>query len=346
MNKLLFLLAACGNAPQHVDTPLPPVNGSAAPVVATKVAVSELDGNIKTITVKSDDQTQAQSLKSLLAPEVGKPLNRARLRDELDQVFGTKGIADITVDAVQLDDGIELVLAIKPQPALHSLTAHEAGGADLPLPGQLATATGLPLDPLLLDAVVTQLREDYLAKGYTDVSATWAQTTLPTHQVDVAIEVNPGKATTVTSVAMKGNKKLKQADLVKAVAVPVNAPYSAEVMDRAVLVLTTYYYDHGFINVQVSPPAPSGGAGAATFTIIEGDQYRIGKLDITGVTPAEAKKYLAMLKLKKGDVFSRASITNGLEKIQADAKRAVEPITKLDPDKHTIDIELQLPKSP
>ncbi len=344
MKRLLFLLAACGGSSTPVETPT--LSTGSATSAPGEVAWSELEGTIKTVTVKSDDLTQIASVKQLLTVEIGKPLDRRRLRGELSQVVGSKGIADATTSAIQLADGIELVIALTPQPALHALTAHEAGGADIPLPGQLATATGLPLDPNVLDAVVNQLREQYLAKGFTAVAATWKQTATTAHQVDVAIEVTPGNASTVTSVAMKGNKQVRQADLVKLVTIDRNSPFNSDAMDRAVVGLTQYYYDHGFLNITVAAPTPTGGPAVATFVITEGDQFRLGKLEITGVPPEDAKKYLAMLAIKKGDVFSRSAAQKGIEKIQAAVAKQVEPITHLDIIKKTIDLELVVPKSP
>jgi len=348
VKRLLLVLAACGGGGGAQLTPTLPSTGSATTGPPPQVKWNELDGTVKSVTVKSDDQTQVVTIKQLLAGEVGKPLDRPRLRGELGKLIGAKGIADVDADAIQLEDGIELVVTVTPQPALHALTAHELGGADIPLPGQIATATGLPLDPILLDAVVNQLRTQYLAKGFTEVAATWKQTDAAAHQVDVAIEVTPGKASTVTTIAMKGNKKVKQADLVKAIGALLtpSSPFNADAVDRAVLALTTYYYDNGFINVTIATPKPTGGPSPATFDIVEGDQFHVGKVEITGVPPEDAKKYLAMLAVKKGDIFSRSKIQAGLEKVQIAVAREVDPITHLDITKKTIDLEFAVPKSP
>jgi outer membrane protein assembly factor BamA len=158
--------------------------------------------------------------------------------------------------------------------------------------------------------------------------------------------VTPGKASTVTSVAMKGNKKVKQADLVKLVTIAPNSPYLAPAMDNAVDALVTYYQDHGFINITVTAPTPTGGPAVATFAINEGDQFHVGKLEVTGVSAEDAKKYLAMLAVKKGDVFSRSAIKKGIDKIQAAVAKEVDPITHLDIVKKTIDLQLAVPKSP
>jgi outer membrane protein insertion porin family len=342
---LLALLAACGGGSATGDHPtLPPVTTPTGP--APEVAWDQLEGSVKTVTVKADDATQAAAAKQMLAGEVGKPLDRARLRDELAQVLGIKGIGDVNASAVQLADGVELVVALVPARNLKTLTAKEVGGQDIPLPGLLSTAVGLPLDPTLLAKVVAELRAEYLAKGFTDVQVAWKDTEVGTNQVDVSIEITPGKATTVTTVEFKGNAHAKKADLVKAIAgtLVASSPWNSDLVDRASLLLSAYYYDHGYINVAVDPPKPSGGASPATFAITEGDQFRVGKIDVKGVPDADAKKYLAMVTVKKGDVFSRKLMQEGIIKIQNAAQTQVEPVTNIDAKKKTIDVTLDLTK--
>lgn len=347
---LIFLaaagLGACGSTPKQVASPLPEDSKPAAGP-PPHVLWSELEGNVKQITVNSEDATQVSAIKQTLAPELGKPLDRKRLRGELASMLGTKSVADATASAVQLEDGVELVVNVTSQPALHALTAHEVGGADIPLPSQLATATGLPLDPGLLDAVVGQLRGQYLAKGFTEVHATWKQ--IPSGQMtDVAIEVTPGAASSITTIEMKGNAHAKKPELMKAIGANLaeKSPWSSEAVDHATLALTAYYYDHGYLNVTIDPPKPAGAASPAVFTVIEGDQYRIGKLSVTNASPVDAAKYIAFIGAKTGDIFNRSKLQAGILKIQDAVKAQVEPVTKLDTKKKTLDIELQLPKSP
>ena len=86
------------------------------------------------------------------------------------------------------------------------------------------------------------------------------------------------------------------------------------------------------------------------FTISEGDQFRVGKLDVTGVSAADAKKYLALVGVKSKDIFSRSAIVAGVQKI-TEAVHAngmttanVLPLTKLDTAKKTIDLTLEVTK--
>ena len=342
---LFALLAACGGGGTTGDRPtLPPVTTPTGP--APEVAWNQLEGPVKTVTVKSDDATQAAAAKQMLSGQVAKPLDRGRLREGLTQVMGIKGVGDVTASAVQLADGVELVVTLVPARTLHALTAKEVAGQDIALSGLLSTAVGLPLDPALLAKVVEEQRAAYLAKGFTDVQVAWKDTEVGTNQVDVSIEITPGKATTITTVEFKGNAHAKKAELLKAIegTVVPKSPWNSDLVDRASLQLSAYYYDHGYINVAVDSPKPSGGSSSATFAITEGDQFRLGKLDVKGVPDADAKKYMAMVTVKKGDVFSRKLMQDGIIKIQTAAQTQVEPVTNIDPKKKTIDITLDLTK--
>jgi outer membrane protein assembly factor BamA len=208
------------------------------------------------------------------------------------------------------------------------------------VPQDVAVLIGKPLEPARLDAFARQLRETYVRDGYPDAAVRW--TTKPAGAaVDVVLLVDAGPKIVIDHVELAGNTHAKTADLVKAMDLPPG-PWNQERVDRATVQLSTYYFDHGYVNVAVEAPPPSA---TPRFTIKEGDQYRIGKLSIKDAKPADEKKWLAVLGVKKGDVFSRAAMTTGVQKLQEAAQAAVEPETKLDDKKKTIDIVFTLQKS-
>ena len=339
MKRLLLLLAACGGAAPDAKKPAPPPAKPASGPV--DVAWDKLEGPVKEVTVKAADATLAPKIQTLLAGQIGKPLDRGALRDQVSQVFAMQGVGDVLVRGIQRDDGITLELEITPQPAVHALTATQADGTAVPLPGQLAAAIGLPLDPVLLDTVAGQLRDHFVGDGYPDAAARW--TTKPVgSQVDVALVVTPGTRVVIDHVDLAGNAHAKAADLLKAMDLPAG-PWNQARVERAALQIDAYYYDHGFVNVSVDTPVPSA---APKFTIKEGDQFKIGKLSIKDASPADEKKWLALLGVKKGDVFSRAAMTAGMQKLQDATKAAdITPVTKLDPAKKTIDVSFEIQKS-
>jgi outer membrane protein assembly factor BamA len=339
------LVAACGGSPAPTETiPL-----DQKPPTPSVVEWSKLVGPIKTVDVSSPDATLVAHVKEAVASVVGKPLDRAALRIALTNTLALQGVAEVSARGTQLADGIQLTIDVVPEPTLHALAAREVGGADLPLPGQLTSAIGLPVDPALLDALGVQLRDQYLAKGYTAAAVEWKQTPAGSGAVDVAVEVTPGKASIITAVDFKGNAHIKKADLLKAIGdgFAPSSPWNTDVITRGSLLVSGYYYDHGYVNVAVEEPSPPGQPGPAVYTISEGDQFRLGKLEVTGVSAADAKKYLGMIKLKQGEIFNRTAISDGLTKINqalSDSGQFVAPVTNIDTKKKVIDIKFDVTK--
>jgi outer membrane protein assembly factor BamA len=336
MKRLLILLAACGGAAAPVSAPSKPASKPAP----ADVAWDALEGPVKEVTVNAVDATLVAKIQPLVAGVVGKPLDRAALREALSQAFALPGVGDIVARGVQRDDGIQLQLDVTLRPTVHALAAQVVGGATLPIPEELGALVGKPLEPARLDAFTQQVTESYVKDGYPQPSARWT-TKRAGDQVDVVVLVTPGTRVVIDHVELAGNAHAKTADLLEAMDLPPG-PWNQERVDRATLNLNSYYYDHGYVNVAVEAPAPSA---TPKFTIKEGDQFRIGKLSIKDAKPAEEKKWLAVLGVKKGDVFSRAAMTAGVQKLQDATKSEVEPETKLDDKKKTIDIVFSLQKS-
>ena len=62
--------------------------------------------------------------------------------------------------------------------------------------------------------------------------------------------------------------------------------YREDAFERDLLLITAFYYDHGYINVKLGKPEIELSADKQflyiTIPIEEGDQYKIGKIDFNG----------------------------------------------------------------
>ena len=90
----------------------------------------------------------------------------------------------------------------------------------------------------------------------------------------------------------RGNTHTKRDELAKLIVkeVATGSPWNADLIDRAVLLVTGYYFDRGYISVAVSGPKPAAGASPALFTITEGDQYRLPASSTLRVAPARTRR--------------------------------------------------------
>jgi outer membrane protein assembly factor BamA len=342
MKRALLLLAACGGSPKHA--PPPPEPAKTPPTVEW----SELTGSIRAVEVTGANATAAKEIEGTLNGEIGKPIDRRRLRTTLDKISDEHHSADLIARGVQLDEGVKLVVEIVPNPIVHALVAHE-GGKDVATPAELVAAVGLPLDSAALDHVADRLRDRYQERGFIEADVKWTKQKAG-DKVDVTIEITPGRQVTITGIELRGNKKVKKDDLVKEIAgdFAPNTPWQQERIERAVLAITDQYYNRGYINAIVKAEPPAGDSGPAAFTIDEGDQYKIGSIVVTGVPAADKKKYAAALTVKKGDVFNRKAVMGAMQKVEDTAKAAglanaaVTPVVSTDPKKKTVEIVLEI----
>ena len=362
-----LVLGACGPAGPAAD-PAKPVprpgpgsgsaagsasSGSAAAAAApamTPATWDQLRGPIRAVEIAAADAALRARLQPLFAGEVGQRLERVRLRKALAAAMAAGGVADVSARGVQLAGGIKLIVDIIPQPKIRRVSARDPGGKSILLTGLSGAIFG-QLDPARMDAEVARLRESYHARGYLRAEAMWSSTLVDQGEVDIVIEIAAGEPVTIGSIDFKGSKGVPVAELRKAIEKTLVAgdPVVADRLERARLELEAHYWERGYANIAVhAPKVPEAGRADLVFWIQEGRKFKIGTVKVTGVPDPDAARYLKLFAVKQGDVFKRSAIVDGRQRV-ADAAVAagnpaanVLPLTKVDLDKQTIDLTLEV----
>ncbi len=291
MRALMFaaaLAGACG-AGKGTLKPEPAIPGQAATAPAARATVGELTGPVIR-TLNNATAALRTEVEAAFAALVGQPLDRHRLRITVAQVMRMRGVADLDVEATQLADGIELVVAVTMQPVVRTLSA-SADGAPIAL-GTTTVSEGAQLDPMRVQALVQSLRERYLAAGHLASTARWRRVPAAGGGVDVVIEVEPGPASTIGSLGFQGSP-LPVVDLTNAIVewLPIGGPLRAERLERATLELNAYHWERGYATVQIRSPQSTAGRNAVVFEIAPGPLFRISAVTVKGdVDPAQLSR--------------------------------------------------------
>ncbi|HUJ58881.1 MAG TPA: POTRA domain-containing protein [Kofleriaceae bacterium] len=344
MKALVVALAACGGAAAPIEPPpAAPIEHRAPAGPPPAGDRHALIGPVRSIDLQTTDRALAAQARELVAREAGLPIERARLRRELDQLAALPGVGDVIARGVQLEDGIKLVIELVPPPVVHAIAARDHAGGDVALPGELATAVGLPLDRALLEAAAARLAARYRDRGYRDATVGW-QTASAGAAVDVTYAIAEGDAYTIDGIELRGNTRVKRAELIKALGgmLPPGTPWVDDQVMHAVGRLVDYYNDHGFVMARIEPPKPTGQHAALVLAIDEGEQFRVGALAVTGV--ADPRPYVAALGVKSGELFDRSAMNAAMHRLE-DVARAhgiarpeVQPQSLVDGGKHAIDV--------
>ena len=130
--------------------------------------------------------------------------------------------------------------------------------------------------------------------------------------------------------------------------------YREELFQRDLAVIQQVYYDRGFINVKVDQPnvsiSPDKRYIYITIPVEEGDQYKVGELDVAGDLIGTRESLLARLGSKPGETFSSSSLRTDMQALtdvyydSGYAYANISPATQVDPEAKTVAITFEVDK--
>jgi outer membrane protein assembly factor BamA len=147
-----------------------------------------------------------------------------------------------------------------------------------------------------------------------------------------------------------GAAHVKATELAKDFALLKYRDLESDVLERDALWVTAWYYDHGYLEVNVTHEAEVDGTEAiVTYRVREGSQYKLRGLDV--VEAIDGKLYPPIgwkAPLGKGDVFSRTAMAEALAAMRtayADLGYAyveADPESTLDLEKHEVSLVVRV----
>ncbi len=218
----------------------------------------------------------------------------------------------------------------------------------------------------LAQADAQAIAEAYRVKGR--LAATVTPQIIPRgdNGVDLVFEITEGKVTEVERLTFNGNRafsdralrqvlETKQAGILRQVV--QRDTYIAERLDLDKQLLTDFYNSRGYIDFQVLDASADvlreRDGVFVTFTIQEGQQYRIGSVgavsEVQGVDIAEFEN---IIRLRPGAVYSPSLIDNNVTRLETLAVRKglnfvrVDPRIERDPANQTLNVTFALVKGP
>ncbi len=186
------------------------------------------------------------------------------------------------------------------------------------------------------------------------------------NRVDLVFEIEEGRVTETERISFVGNRaysdrrlrrviESRQAGLLRAFIRADTLVEERVQFDRQLL--TDFYQSRGYIDFQVLSATPQIARGrdafTITFTVREGQQFRVGDVDVTSeIAGLDAGAYDDAIRLREGVVYSPALVERDIARLERLAVREgrnfvrVEPrLTRNDRDL-TLDVEYVLTRGP
>ncbi len=265
---------------------------------------------------------QAVSKERILAQmrtKVGQPYSSQVVEQDVAALYKTGAIQNVRIFAQPEGDGVKVIVAVQTRAILREI---EITGAERIKPKRLRKEIKLPLNHAVDEQQLEEARQKiidvYQGQGFTDVSVQFRIDPIDEKRgtARVVFTVNEGVRGAVKQVRFEGNAHFSEKVLRKQMKTRGRSPiYFVDKTGRLDEVqleqdmdkLREFYQDHGYIDVEIKTPRrerTEKGPMIITIPIVEGPQYHVRKLTVSGYQNTTEDRIRKLLKMKEGSVYS------------------------------------------
>ena len=325
------------------------------PVYAQTAAPAASAQLVNDIKVAGNQRVESDAIRVHITQQSGQPISLSAVDDDVKAVDKMGFFSNVHADFSKA--GV-LTYYVTERPLLTDLRFNGMDNvkpSDEQIINALAIHAGAIYDPIRARTTTRNITEVYQQKGYLDASVSFK---LITHENNLStglIDVKEGPSVKVASINFTGNKALSARELRDAIETRshnlLSWLFSSGFLDQKKLQgdvdhLTSYYYERGYVNVQVAQPtiARTGESLVVTFAIDEGPQYKVGNVTVAGDLRGPEKELLGMLILKPKQVFRGSDMQHDvltLSDFYSDRGYAyvnIDPRTQVDAVTRTLDV--------
>jgi outer membrane protein insertion porin family len=358
-----------------IDTIMPPVYESGPPLpffsqsnsleelhAATSQLARAIIGElfekriISTISVTGNRRVDTDAVLRVISSSPGDIMNQEKLSKDLEQVYKMGYFDDVVVKKNELDQGVEIVFSVTEKPSVRNIKfSKNRVYKDDELAAVVNTSTGSILNVYKINGDVEKIKGLYTEKNYHNCAVHYEITSLDNNQADILFVIEEGEKIKIESIVFEGNTHFNDKKLKKTIQtrekgfwsfITSSGDLEESELTNDVLRIESLYKNTGFINVKVSDPQIDMGEESITigFRIDEGEQYKTGKVDITGDILTSKADLFDKLLVKESDLYNRELIRKdmlGLSDFysnQGYANVKVSPLVETDDARHIVNI--------
>ena len=167
-------------------------------------------------------------------------------------------------------------------------------------------------------------------------------------QVDAIVPVTPGKVYVAAGVDWKGNAAIKTSEVAPLIHLPPGQPADAVRLLRDIEAVGKLYRSRGYMTVQVKPDAQFDDEKSTVrydLNVVEGDQYKMGELEILGLDTQAKARMQAAWTLREGQPYnadySKKFLDDARQLVPRGVQWAISLHESLDAKDKTVDVEIR-----
>lgn len=306
-----------------------------------------LDEDLVGIVVEGNSTIQTNAILHHIETRQGRPPAAHQIQQDVTRLLNTRWFLSVKPFYRQTSKGPVLVFQVSERPILRSV---EFVGNDKIKTGELQAHTGLtPGHGYDLSAnreSVARIKSLYKEKGYH-----FAQVTLEKgadkNDRDVIFVINEGPKVKVRDINFDGNDQISSRVLKTKIAtkVPIDnlgfglvgGDYDPEIIRNDVYTLKQYYLSLGYFDADVDVSesvSPENGKVTVNFSIVEGQRYRVGNIEVLGNGVISRDALLSELELEPGEHFNSRFLREDVSSMKDQYDERGHIFAKIEPTPH------------
>jgi outer membrane protein insertion porin family len=315
-------------------------------------------GPIGAIEIEGNLRVDTQAIRGHISSRVGEPLDTALVDQDVKAIAKMGFFSQVNAEETRRGGKLVLIFHVEERPYITDVKVEglkKFKQTDEKIQEALKLHPGAIEDPIMVSETEKALAKVYQDKGYLDATVSFHTNPGPNDSAVGIFVVKEGPVVRIGKVQFHGNTVLSSRQLRAAMETrPFNVlsyVFDTGVLDSKKLQddrerITAVYYQHGYLNAHVSEPVITRQKGKLiiTLNIDEGDQFKTGKVNLSGNLKVPEKDLTTRLTLKTGEVFKPSTMQHDvltLSDFYSDRGYAfvnVEPRTVVDPDKHLVNV--------
>lgn len=277
---------------------------------------------IQDIRVEGIQRTDAGTVFSYLPVQVGDEMTPEKATAAVQQLFGTGFFKDVQIEA---ENGV-LIIVVQERPAISSIDVRGSKEFDKKKLLEILKQTGLQegriFDRAVLERAKQDLKNQYISRGKYGVDVQTTVNPLERNRVAVNFNISEGKVAKIREINIVGNKVFKDDELLDLLVLRTpglmtwytkNDQYSRQKLGADQETLRSFYLNQGYLEFNVESTqvsiSPDKRDVFITVNVAEGEKYTVTDVKLAGDLLLPEEEYRKLIKLKKGDVFSREKLT-------------------------------------
>jgi outer membrane protein insertion porin family len=318
---------------------------------------------IRAIKVEGTQRIEPETVRSYLTIAAGDRYDPAKVDQSLKVLFATGLFADVVITT----EGTDLVVRVAENPIINRVVfeGNDAIKND-DLEDEVELRARVVYTRARVQADVQRIVELYRRKGRFSATVEPKVVLLPQNRVDLIFEINEGEVTGVRSINFIGNEAFSDGELRGAIATSEsrwwkffgsNDNYDPDRLAYDREQLRRFYLSRGYADFRVESAVAELTRDRdkffITFTVSEGEKYKIGQVGVTTEFKSlDEKKLLELVSLREGDIYNVELIDTTVDDItfaagsQGYAFVDVSPRVTRHEDKRLIDLDFVVKEGP